>query len=235
VPDEAVEVDGWLWRASEGFTGRGNSALALAAPSNADDLDQRLATVGAWYRERDLPPWVAVPLPVLAGLHDDLADRGWTMHHGGRVLVRDLVELVSRPDAAPVTITVEPDEDWLSRYHDRGGVLPDVGRRMLTRGDRVGLASVRDGGEVVAIGRGALTDGWLGVNAVETVPSHRRRGLAGDVLTALADWARSHGATAGFLQVDLSNEAARRLYERAGFVEHHTYHYLAAPSSGVAR
>nr|WP_274387862.1 GNAT family N-acetyltransferase [Salsipaludibacter albus] len=105
---------------------------------------------------------------------------------------------------------------------------------MLVRGDTVALAAVRDGDDLVAIGRGAVVDGgehggWLGVNAVETAPGHRRRGLASDVLAALVDWARGHGADRAFLQVDLANDVARTVYERAGFVAHHTYDYLQAP------
>lgn len=101
VPDDLVEMDGWLWRAGEAFTGRGNSALALAAPSDTDD-------------------------------------------------------------------------GWLPRYHYRGGVL-----------------------------------------------------------TALVAWAREHGATASFLQVDFANDPARRLYEQAEFGEH-THKYLAAPTGPVS-
>lgn len=230
VPEELVEVDGWWHRASGGFTGRGNSALCLTTVEG--DLDDRLDGVLAWYRERGLPPWLAVALPVLTDLHDRVVARGWTVHHGGRVLVRPLASpgrSDRRPGRTRVAIEPSPDDDWLSRYRDRGGELPDVGRRMLTRGDHVGFATVCDVDEVVAIGRGVVVDGWLGINAVETAPSHRRRGLATDVLAALVAWAGEHGARSVFLQVDLANDAARALYERAGFVQHHTYHYLQAP------
>lgn len=230
IPDQVTDVGGWLLRASEGFTGRGNSALALAP---VVDLDARLRDVVTWYRARDLPPWIAVPLPARHDLATALDTRGWTVHHGGRVLVRDLAGIATTPGAASVAIGNRLGQDWVERYRHRGQDLPDAGRRLLERGDHVGLAAVRDGDEVVAIGRGALVDGpggpWLGINAVETAPSHRRRGLATDVLAALATWARDRGATAAFLQVDLANDVAHRVYERAGFVTHHTYHYLAAP------
>lgn len=229
VPDQVVEHAGWLLRASEGFTGRGNSALALASP---DDLDDCLREVVTWYRERGLPPWIAVPLPARDDLASALAARGWTIHHGGRVLVRDLAGITTGPGTDRVALTDRLTPGWTARYRYRGQDLPDAGRRMLERGEQVALASIHDGDEVVAIGRGAVVGGpggWLGVNAVETAPTHRRRGLATDVLAALAAWARDRGAVATFLQVDLANDVARRVYERAGFVAHHTYHYLAAP------
>ena len=95
----------------------------------------------------------------------------------------------------------------------------------------VGFAQVVDGATVVAIGRGTVVEGWLGVTAVEVAPSHRRRGLATAVLAALGAWARSHGATQAYLQVATDNDVARVMYERSGFTAHHTYRYLDAPSA----
>lgn len=232
VPDELVRRDGWLYRAAGGFTGRGNSALALADPG--DRLDDVLDEVVGWYRDRDLDPMVAVPLPVHVGLRDRLGTRGWPVHHGGRVLVRDLAGVAARPGTREVTIRDDLTPGWTARYQYRGQALPTAGRRMLVRGDTVALAAIRDADEVVAIGRGVIVDAgalgrWLGVNAVETAPTHRRRGLASDVLAALVGWALGHGATRAFLQVDLANDVARTVYERAGFATHHTYLYLREP------
>lgn len=53
-------------------------------------------------------------------------------------------------------------------------------------------------------------------------------------LVALVASAREQGATASFLQVELANDPARRLDERAGFVEHHPYEYLAGPTDPVS-
>lgn len=235
VPEVMQELDGWLLRASEGFTGRGNSALVLSTPTDglgdpstdeAAHLGTRLAAVRAWYDGHGLPPLVAVPLPTFRAVHDHMVADGWTVHHGGRVLVRGLDGLAPRTPDRPVHLGSELTDDWLARYHYRGGDLPSVGHRMLARGKVVALAAVRVDDEVVAIARGVVTAGWLGINAVETARTHRRRGLATDLLAALARWGRSNGAQAVFLQVDLANDTALTMYERAGFVEHHTYHYL---------
>jgi len=49
--------------------------------------------------------------------------------------------------------------------------------------------------------------------------SARRRGLGTRLLGEFLKAARSRGATAVFLEVRESNSAARRLYEKAGFLE----------------
>ena len=48
--------------------------------------------------------------------------------------------------------------------------------------------------------------------------AERRKGLGLRLLTALLDAARARAATAAFLEVRESNIAARRMYEKAGFI-----------------
>ena len=61
-----------------------------------------------------------------------------------------------------------------------GVVAEHVEAEVVERGACLGFASVRAAdGSVLAIARGSLDEGWLGVTAVEVEPSARRRGLAG--------------------------------------------------------
>jgi GNAT superfamily N-acetyltransferase len=240
LPDEVADQRGWLLRAADGFTGRGNSALVLAEPrgtTGADDLDDRLADVAQWYAMRGLPAMLAVPVPRFGHVAARARVQGWTRGHGGRVLVADLhrVRHGTAPTATTtpyrIAVTADVDPAWLGQYHPRGASLPDAGRRMLTRGDRVGFAAARTrDGDVVAIGRGVVVDGWLGLNAFETATTHRRRGLAMRILGALVTWARGHGATRAFLQVDLSDDVAHEVWRRTGFGDHHAYRYLRGPN-----
>ena len=92
------------------------------------------------------------------------------------------------------------------------------------------FASIRRHGSTVAIGRVAVASGWGGLTAVEVDPGHRRAGLATAITAALAA-AASYGATGLYLQVEEDNQAARALYARSGFTDHHGYHYRIAPVS----
>jgi N-acetylglutamate synthase len=48
----------------------------------------------------------------------------------------------------------------------------------------------------------------------------------------LASAAVAEAAASLYLQVEEDNHAARALYTRAGFTEHHGYHYRVAPPAG---
>ena len=126
----------------------------------------------------------------------------------------------------------EPGEDWLGLYHYRGQPsLPPIARQVLTSAPWQAFASIRDGGQTVAIGRVAAAGGWAGLTAIEVAPGHRRRGLATTVTAALAAQAAERGAGQVYLQVEDGNEAARALYRRIGFTAHHDYHYRLAPAA----
>ena len=155
-------------------------------------LDERIARLEAWYRERGLPPKVQLsPASEPGGLDEELERRGWERSSDVLIETADAsavepdrdVDLVDRPDAAWLDV-------WLGqRFFPRDQadrVLP-----MLGGGDgdtvfaRVGAA---------AVGRGSHHDGWVAITCMATVPEARRQGAGRAVLSALIGWARARGA-----------------------------------------
>ncbi len=228
-PHEHRWLGGWLLRASAGFTSRGNSALPLGDPGT--DLSTAVAAVEAFYRERGLAPRFAVPGPAVADvdtgwLAEALAARGYAAMTPTAVMTADTREVagVDAPSGG-VRLLEEPDEAWLTLYRYRGRPVPPDARRLLTSAPYQRFAAVVDAGRTVAVGRLAVAHGWAGITAMEVAQSHRRRGLAGAVLRTLAAHAAQKGTERMYLQVAADNTAARNLYTRAGFRDHHGYHY----------
>jgi ribosomal protein S18 acetylase RimI-like enzyme len=226
--EQTGEIGGWLLRASRGFTGRANSVLPLRAPGVA--LDDALAAARAWYAARDLPTLVQVPIEARRLLDAGLAERGWPAGPEVDVLAArlDALRPAAQPDEPPVGIAARPDREWFARYRDGAG-LAEAARAVLTRHDRAGFASIRLDGRIVAIARGTLDDGWLGVSAVEVAPELRRQGLASMLMRALWRWAIAAGAERSYVQVSSDNAAAVALYPRLGYWRHHGYHYRRDP------
>jgi ribosomal-protein-alanine N-acetyltransferase len=81
------------------------------------------------------------------------------------------------------------------------GAAGDTAKRLL---GWAGVMVVADSAEVLTVG---------------VIPSVRRQGLAVRLLDRLLVEARSRGAVEAFLEVRVDNEAARKLYEREGFIQ----------------
>ena len=229
---------GWLLRAAGGFTGRANSALATGDPGMP--LADAIAEVRRWYEARGLPAMVSVAYPTgdphASPVDRFLAGRGWPVRSGAATVMIAAPHAVAgqTADAAAavrVDLDAEPDEQWLARYRFRGRPLPPIARRLLLSAPWQRFASVREAGRTIAVGRVAVAGGWAGLTAVEVDPAHRRRGLARAVTGALAAAAVQRGAAGLYLQVEDENRAARALYRRVGFADHHGYHYRVAPGS----
>jgi GNAT superfamily N-acetyltransferase len=221
----------WLLRAAGGWTGRGNSVLPLGDPGLP--LDEALADVTNWYAARGLPGRFTIPTPARELLDGALTARGWRPYNPTAVLTADLSVLLRGMPAAELPVTVEPrpSADWLSLYHYRGGSsLPPVARTVLAGAREPGFAVLRDGGRPLAIARGSVDEGWVGVTAVEVDEAHRRQGLGTAVMRAILDWAYARGAVSVYLQVAEENTGALALYDGLGFARHHRYHYTVAPA-----
>jgi GNAT superfamily N-acetyltransferase len=220
----------WLLRAAGGFTGRANSALVSGDPGVP--VDAALRDVIAFYAENRLPALAQVivdsPEDVL------LSERGWAAARAGRAAAVVQVASVAiarrrRPAASSVTVDIEdaPSDAWIARYGRSSEAGLDVVRTVLASGDDIAFA--RAGDPIVGIGRGVVTDDWVGLSAVEVDPARRREGIGTAVVAALLEWAASLGARSAYLQTVPGNVAALALYEPFGFVTHHSYKYLRPP------
>jgi GNAT superfamily N-acetyltransferase len=231
-PVDEQRLGDWILRANGGFTHRANSVLPLGRPDRP--LDEALAFVHDWYAERGLPVQIHLPTEARRLLDAELAERGWPADQLTQVLVARLDMLGAGVVDAPVEIEPTPDDGWLALYRGGGG-LEEPARSLLSRHDTVGFASLHIDSRTVAVGRGAVDDGWLGVMAVEVEPQHRRQGLAAAVMAALWQWGAERGAQRSYLQVSADNVPAIALYEKLGYWIHHEYHYRREPDEPAPR
>lgn len=200
---------GWLLRAGHGITSRANSAIPLDVSAQI----AHLAVVRDWYRERDLPAWLALPERLLPIRTPGIKP--------ARVMVREPAAASTTPT---VTLAQQPDAQWLAIYER------DVPVDVLTAviDGRLTFATVSG----CAVGRGAVTtapDGtpWLGISSVRVSPAHRGQGHARAVCEALLAWGAESGARRAYVQVEVDNHAAIALYTTLGFRLHHQTRYVA--------
>lgn len=221
----AVEVErlgAWRLRASGGYTGRANSVLPIGDPGMP--LAQAIEHAEAFYRARGLPPRMDVPLPVANSVAAAAISAGW--REECQVLVQTLaVErlVAATPPGIGCTLAATPSPGALAIISGRRGRLPEAAMHVLTAVPLLRFCEYAESGSLLAMARAAVTDGYLGLFAIETVEAARRRGLAQQVMGALARWGHDVGARTAYLQVESTNSAAVALYEKLGFRTHHRY------------
>jgi GNAT superfamily N-acetyltransferase len=86
-------------------------------------------------------------------------------------------------------------------------------------------------GATLCCGQFAREAELVGLYDVFTHPDARQQGLAALLCERLLSLAALEGARSGYLQVE-SDNPARRIYGRLGFVDGYGYHYRQQPEAG---
>jgi ribosomal protein S18 acetylase RimI-like enzyme len=222
---EALRVDGWLLRHTPSLTRRrSNSALPLGAGG------RDLAIVEDFYARRGARALVQVsPAEEHMRLDAELARRGWSSGGATDVLVADAQAVLARTPRGDVALAERPDADWIAAWEAcEQRADADEHARVVLEAIEPATAYARATDDL-GVGLAVCERGWAGLFCVATAPSARGRGIAREVVHALARWAAERGARGLYLQVDSANAPAQALYARAGFRRSHGYHYRAAP------
>ncbi|GAA2493079.1 GNAT family N-acetyltransferase [Terrabacter carboxydivorans] len=233
----------WVLRASEGFTGRANSALVVGDPSLP--LPQAIDFVEKWYDGRGRPTVFQVhgergfdvgTDPVAAAL----LERGYIVGGGRddwqRVLIMTGLSAAVPPlteESVPVTADAELKLDWLQAYAEQRPIVPGATEAVLTGSEGQLFLSVTDpqSHRIIALARMAIHPGWAGIFGLWVHPDHRREGLASTLVSAVAMVARENNMPAIYLQVSADNTDGVAFWQELGFGVHHEYTYLSRPTA----
>lgn len=164
---------------------------------------------------------------------------GWEESPGSVTLVLTAATRILRghrtvlPRGLALDLAESPDAHWLELYGSGRAALGPEARVLLVNSPAQVFASVREGSRTVAVARGSLAHGWLGVYGMAVRQEYRRRGLATHLLAALGTWAGPSGAASALLQVLERNTGALELYRARGFTPSHVYRYLVSPRQGT--
>ncbi len=226
VPAPRVAWDGpFVLRVFLGGTGRANAACSLD-PADDPELTARVDRIEAHYARLGMTcRFRSTPLDP-PGLLPLLEARGYREADGALVMAG----AVPPVEEAGAAWSEGPGAEWLSvlataehqgpaRRAEKEQAVPLMARPAT-------WLVLRENGAAAACGH-AVADGDLcGLFDLAVRPEFRRHGLGQRLLGALAGWGASQGASLCWLQVSPENAPARRLYERAGFVELYRYRYF---------
>jgi N-acetylglutamate synthase len=215
---EQTWLDGWLLRAGHGATFSANSAAPLDISAHTGTIP----AIAAWYEERNLTPWLAIPDRLLR------LPPGLAGEHAEHILVRDISDFSTREPDASITFSARPDDAWL-RIH-RGEIPVDVLTAVV---DGELTFGAHPGG---AVARAAVTvapDGtrWLGLSEVRAADEQSAAVPAARLCEAVLIWGARRGATRGYMRVHDADATA--LAESLSFRPHHRTRYFLATAPRI--
>lgn len=227
APPGQLLYDGWLLRLLPGKAKRARSVNAVY-PSTRP-LDEKVEHCEKVYRGRSLPPIFRItPFSEPPMLDAALESRGYARYDETSVEVA-LIE-------APAGVgSAEPMElgAWVDAVAALRGSPLQHRESHLARLASSPLAmralAVRDEGRIAATGLTIVEGPHAGLFDIITREDARGRGHARRLVAALLGEAHALGARQAYLQVQLDNEVARRLYASFGFVQRYTYWYRGRP------
>lgn len=224
---QSLAYDGWVIRFANGYTKRANSVSPLYPSTRY--VEDKIKYCERLFEEKGLPTVFKMTVASQPeGLDEELAARNYRVDSFTSVQFLDLHEWKSGAGSpAPIAEAMTPA--WFAAYWRMSGhpqKHESAGRQLVANiVPAKAFASVQYEGNVIACGLGVIQEGYLGLFDIVTDPNFRRQGFGRQVVQALLDWGRRHGAHTAYLQVVLDNAPALELYAREGFCEGYRYWY----------
>ncbi len=223
--------DGWILRFSHFYTHRTNCVEQIGA--SFIPLEEKINYCEDIYRRWGTPCIFKIT-PLLDPSFDEmLAARGYEIQHRTSVMEMQIppgTQFQSRTLDEGFSIHTDyriPDEwiDALFKIKGDGSVIhmKIVPSMYAAIPKDVICVSAHAGRKIVATGLGILDRDYLGIYAINTDPSVRRRGLARAVCERLLCEGNAAKTRRAYLQVTTDNGRAISLYRSLGFTPQYEY------------
>jgi N-acetylglutamate synthase len=228
APPGQLVYDGWILRLLRGKAKRARSVNAVYASTLP--LERKIAYCERLYAQVGVPALFRItPFSNPPELDSVLEGQGYERFDN------TAVEAATIDPARLGGGTAEPMElrRWVDAVSDLRG-SPEAHRAAhFARIDGMPLtklpAAVREDGKIVATGLAIVEADCVGLFDIITHGNAQRRGHAKTVVASLLRQAWELGARHAYLQVQVENVAARRLYAQFGFAQQYMYWYRGRP------
>jgi N-acetylglutamate synthase len=232
-PLTILDLDGWQLRSAGGLTWRANSAWPRAAGGRLS-LSERLRQAEAFYRQGSTDPAVQLgPTTQPPGLERALLDRGYRVSGVVEMRTRRADVLAELEDGADVELV--PVTSWLPAWQRATGASDHhatMAARMLERAVPPAAYAVLAEGSEVAVARGVVDGGWLGIDLLAGAGGLRTAAAGRSLVAALGRWAERFGVERA--HAELTDTSAPLLAE-AGFRRAYALRFLTLPRALVPR
>ena len=226
---QTVMYDGWSIRFGGGFTYRVN----CANPMYPEHLppQEKLRYTERLYRSSGLGMSI-VKLhdgmdPAVCGACQELLDQmGYGTERTGNIYLCPLEDFQRLPNTE-VTISREMTDNWLDAFltmNNTADAQRDAAKAMLRNiALPVLAASIWENGRMSACGLGVMERDYVGLYDIYVDAACRRRGLGGDICTAIMQAGKAAGCHTAYLQCLQDNHGAIKMYDLLGYRRTYCY------------
>lgn len=217
-------VGDWVLRLANGYSGRANSASAIAPGAELDPA--MLAQIEALYRAEGLPACIRLTPLIGERTRAAVIARGYRVKDASFGMIAELSGLDAGAEPA-LRIEPRPSRDWCAGVAARQtGAKTHVGNLTAIVGNirmPAAFATLLIDGEPVGYGMCVAERGMAEIGAIVVDAGYRGQGLGRRLVQGLMAWARDAGCDYAYLQVEQGNAVAINLYDRLGFRRLYAY------------
>jgi N-acetylglutamate synthase len=219
----------WRLRANMDVTKRANSVYTSGS---FPEHGEWMGVVEDFYRRRSLSPCFYISEASPAELDGILDSAGYRKAFECYTMVascREVMDCSVESDQFTSEFAGKVCSEWIHDFMRLEGYSLDRYEGYVhifsAIGPKKAFVSLRDHGELIAIGTVVVERGWAGLSNIIVDAEHRGKGVATALLRSLADWSLCNGADQLYLQVLKDNSPALSLYRKLGFAPLYEYHY----------
>ncbi|KFB08969.1 GNAT family N-acetyltransferase [Nitratireductor basaltis] len=231
-PANKVRFDGtWAIRMTASHPARRLNSVNPLDPGDAKQISDRVERARRLFEAYGRTPTFRISPLAASAISEYLDDRGW--QKGGHSVVMRMPLTDGTVSSAMNQIPLKDLHRFVSaalRVHDYGQELrPGFTEVVSAIKAEAGFFVLEEGARSLATAI-CVHDGALaGLFEVATASGERGKGYGRRTILSALKWARLRGASTAWLQVELDNLPALKLYERLGFAEAYRYHYRQPP------
>jgi ribosomal protein S18 acetylase RimI-like enzyme len=229
-------LNGWVLRFNKGVTYRANSVIPINYTGDSKHVETDIAVVEAAYKNFNLPTIFTMPdFFEPKELDDILRERGYLEQDRTDALFMSVFNLNldninSEFNYDIYDNRVDEFSSLLAKFTKRDEyqqeIITEITGRIIIPKKCFVIATLN--GEPIGTLMGVLNPhGYIYIADVFVVSEFRRRKIASSMLKiAIKEWAILNGVENIWLQVELQNSNAMKLYENLGMKKAYNYYYL---------
>ena len=229
-------LNGWILRFTKGVTYRANSVIPLNYTKDHSFIERDIEIVENAYKSFNLPTIFTVPEYFEPKeLDGALRNRGYIEQDRTNALLMlvenlDLKDINNQVNYEIHGERIAEFSSLLEKYTKRDSyqqeIIKEITNRIIVPKKSFVIAKWQ--GETIGTLMGVLNPhGYLYIADVFVIPEFRHQKIASSMLkTVIKNWAISNGVESIWLQVELQNHNALKLYEKLGLKKVYSYYYL---------